>query len=71
MRKTSVICAVGLCLGASLMADELGVVRDMIEDAHAKWTAGNTSVSSLSFDELRQLCGLPLPEVIGRKLPLP
>ncbi|KPJ50609.1 hypothetical protein AMJ40_02265, partial [candidate division TA06 bacterium DG_26] len=31
----------------------------------------NTSVSRLSSDELRQLCGLPLPEVIGRKLPLP
>jgi C1A family cysteine protease len=47
----------------------LGQIRGEIEEKGAKWTAGKTSVSGLSMEEKKQLCGvktgaLPIEDVV-------
>ena len=40
---------------------QLEAIRAAIEEKGANWTAGKTSVSDLSLEEKRRLCGLKLP----------
>lgn len=42
---------------ARVRADEISDVRQAILDNNAKWTAGETSVSNLSQEERKRLCG--------------
>jgi len=38
----------------------LGEIQKTIEESGAKWQAGFTSVSNLTFEEKQQLCGLKI-----------
>ena len=50
--------------------EELAEIRKMIEEKGYHWTAGKTSVSGLSLEEMRMLCGcLPVSEQDFAQIP--
>lgn len=57
--------APGWCWGILAPAEEQQLIAQLNQQLHAQnlgWTAGKTSVSRLSLEEFRQLCGCPLDQ---------
>jgi len=57
MRWKIFLLILSLLLGSSAMGSELSEIRKAIKEKGAKWEAGETSVSKLSPEERRKLCG--------------